>query len=30
MNVDPEPKGNADNLSQYNLDDYDNDAKENG
>jgi periodic tryptophan protein 1 len=30
MNVDPEPKRNADDLSQYDLDNYDNDAKADG
>jgi hypothetical protein len=30
MNVDPEPKRNTDDLSQYDLDNYDNDAKADG
>lgn len=30
MNVDSEAKRNEDDLSQYNLDDYDNDAKVTG
>jgi len=30
MEVDPEPKRKADDISQYNLDDYDDDAKTDG
>ena len=30
MDVDPGPKPNKDDLSQYNLDDYDDDAKADG
>jgi hypothetical protein len=30
MDVDPKPKPSADDLTEYNLDDYDNDVKTDG